>query len=266
MADYSKYQEVKVERDGPLLTVTFDRPEVRNSISWEMHDELDLLWHEVGLDQEVGAIIITGSGDRAFSSGGNVKNMQKRTSAGPDWRGSFLGPKRLIGNLLEIEQPIVAAVNGDAIGLGASIAFACDIIVANEKARFADTHVKVGLVAGDGGTLLWPMMMSIHKAKEYLMTGDFLLAKDAERLGIINYALPYEEVMPKAREIALRLANGPKWAIRWTKGAVNKILRERHNLIMDTSLATEYLTLMTDDHREAAAAWAERRQPHYTGR
>jgi enoyl-CoA hydratase/carnithine racemase len=179
----------------------------------------------------------------------------------------FVGPKRLIADMLEVEQPIIGAINGDAVGLGASVALNCDIVVANERARFADTHVKnLGVVAGDGGTVAWPLMMGIHKAKEYLLTGDLLLAADAAKFGFINYALPGDEVMPKAREIALRLANMPPWPVRWTKTVINKIVRERLNLTMDSALALEWLTFTSEDHREAVSAWNERRPGVYKGK
>jgi enoyl-CoA hydratase/carnithine racemase len=167
--------------------------------------------------------------------------------------------------MLDVQQPIIGAINGDAVGLGATIALACDIVVANETARFADTHVKnLGVAAGDGGTVLWPMMMGIHKAKEYLLTGDFLVASDAAKAGMINYAVPAAEVLPKAREIALKLAYGPVWAIRWTKTAMNKILREQLNLTLDTARFAEQICFASEDHQEAVKAFRQKRQPEYT--
>jgi enoyl-CoA hydratase len=265
MPDYGKYKELKLDFEGRLLTVTLNRPEVRNALVGDMHLELEEIWQDIAVDDSVGAVIITGAGDRAFSAGGDIKGMNQ-SAGGPATVRGFVGPKRIISNLLEVEQPVIAAVNGDAIGLGASVALNCDIIVASERARFADTHVRIGLVAGDGGVVAWPLMMGIHKAKEYLLTGDWLPAPEAHRYGMINYCLPAEEVMPKAREIALRLANGPTWAIRWTKTSINKIVRERLNLVMDTSLATEWLSIRTEDHKEAARAFVEKRPPVYKGR
>jgi enoyl-CoA hydratase/carnithine racemase len=265
MPDYSKYQELLLEFEGRVLTITLNRPEARNAFTEGMQLELEALWHDIAVDDQIGAVILTGAGDRAFSAGGDVKKMN-RMAAAPQAIRSLVGPKRQIANLLEVEQPIIAAVNGDAVGLGASIALSADIIVASERARFADTHVRVGLVAGDGGVVAWPLMMGIHKAKELLLTGDWLPAPEAARFGMINYCVPFEEVMPKARELAHRLANGPTWAIRWTKTSINKIVRERLNLVMDTSLATEYLTFLTEDHKEAASAFLERRPPTFKGR
>lgn len=269
MADYGQFQDLKAELQERVLTVTLNRPASLNAFGGMMHQELEEFWHLVQMDDAVGAIIITGAGDRAFSAGGDVKRMARDASGQAGSRSmarSFVGAKRLIGGMLEVEQPIIGAINGVAVGLGATIAFTCDIIIASERARFADTHVRVGLVDGDGGCVTWPLMMGLPKAKEHLLTGDWLSAQDAERLGIINYVVPQDQVLPKAREFAVRLANGPIWAIRWTKTTVNKIVRERFNLMMDTGLATEWLTMGSEDHREAVRAWTERREPQFTFR
>jgi enoyl-CoA hydratase/carnithine racemase len=267
LLDLSRYHGLKLDVDDGVMTVTIDNPAERNAMTPEMFDEMHHIWRDITDDETIHVVILTATGNRAFSAGGNVKDMAERRSGnGVNWRGSFLKSKRLLEDMLAVEQPIICALNGDAYGLGATLALMCDIIVANERARLADSHVKVGLVAGDGGALAWPLMMSIHKAKEHLLRGNPLLAADAARLGIINYAVPYEEVMPKAREIARELADGAPWAIRWTKTAVNKIAREHLNLLIDTSLATEWLTFMSDDHAEAARAFVEKRTPQFIGR
>lgn len=275
MLKLEDYRTIELTREDRLLTVTLNPMKPVEPGARQISAELCQLWYEVAVDDSVGAIILTGTGPKTFWTGANVAAMGAAEKGAKDAGGppprragtSFVEPKRLIASLLEVEQPIVCALNGDAVGLGASVALNCDIIVANERARLADTHVKnLGVVAGDGGTVAWPLMMGIHKAKEYLLTGDLLLAADAARMGWINYALPGDEVMPKAREIALRLANGPQWAIRWTKTTVNKIARERLNLTMDTALALEWLAFVTEDHGEAVAAWNERRPGVFKGR
>src|SRR5207237_7007168 len=141
----------------------------------------------------------------------------------------------LVQNMLDVEQPIIGAINGDAVGLGATIALLCDVIVASEKARFADTHVRVGIVAGDGGAVIWPLLIGPARAKEFLMRGNFINGADAMKMGLVNYAVPAEQVMAKAGEIARELADGPTWAIRWTKLSVNKWLKEQVNLVLDAS-------------------------------
>jgi enoyl-CoA hydratase len=267
MFDRSQYKALKLDLDDRVLTITIDNAEQRNAMTPEISVEMHAIWRDVTNAKDVDAIILTAAGDRAFSAGGNVRNMAVNFEKDPkNWQGSTLPPRRLLQDMLDVEQPIICALNGDAYGLGASIAMMCDIIVANEKARLVDSHVRVGLVAADGGTLTWPLSMSIHKAKEHLMRGLPLLASDAAQLGIINYAVPYEEMMPKAQEIARELADGATWAIRWTKASVNKILRERLNLMVDAAVAAEWISFMSDDHREAINAMAERRTPKFTGR
>ena len=263
------YESFDVHREDRLVTITFNHPETLNAVTPTLHEELAEFFHQVSEDPGVGCIILTGEG-RAFSAGANFKRLRARieTEEGdnrPEIR-SIVYSKRLIVSMLEVEQPIIGAVNGDAIGLGATLAFACDIIVANERARFADTHVKnLAVPAGDGGAIMWPLMMPIHKAKEYLLTGDFLVAGDAARWGYINYALPADEVMPKALELGKRFAYGPPWAQRWTKTTVNKVLRERLNLLLDTGLLAERACFFTDDHHEAVSAFLEKRPPNYAG-
>ena len=171
--------------------------------------------------------------------------------------------RRIVQNMLDVEQPIVAAINGDALGFAANVALLCDITVAAETAKLADTHVALGAVAGDGGAVIWPLLIGPNRAKEYLMLGDSITGADAARIGLVNYAVPADQVLPKARELAQRLADGPTWAIRWSKLAVNKWLKQQANLIMDAGLAYEALTLTTQDHKEAVKALVEKRKPNF---
>src|SRR4029077_14668156 len=148
---------------------------------------------------------------------------------------------------------------------GATLALLCDITVVSEKARLADTHVKVGIVAGDGGALIWPLLIGPNRAKEFLMRGNFINGAEAGRIGMANYAVALELVMPKARELAQELADGPTWAIRWSKVSVNKWLKQQANLILDASLAYEMMTFGTEDQKEAVRAFVEKRKPNYVG-
>jgi len=191
------------------------------------------------------------SGTLASASGGKAERITAAEG------------RRIVQNMLDVEQPIIGAINGDAVGLGATIALLCDIIVASEEARFADTHVKVGVVAGDGGAVIWPLLIGPHRAKEFLMRGNFISGAEAGRIGMVNYAVAPDQVMPKARELAQELADGPTWAIRWSKLAVNKWLKQQANLILDASLAYEMVTFTTEDHREAARAFVEKRKPNF---
>jgi enoyl-CoA hydratase/carnithine racemase len=263
--DYSRYKLIKVEKDDKIAVFTLNRPEALNAINAELHTELEDIFGDVAQDNDVNAVVLTGAG-RAFCSGGDVKGMDARQFGDPlKARVPLRYGKRLIHNMIEVEQPIIAAVNGDAVGLGATLALFCDIIIASEKARFGDPHVRVGLVAGDGGAVIWPLLCGVAKAKEYLMTGDLISAAEAERIGLINHTVPPGEVMPKAMELAHRLANGPTRAIRWTKLACNKRLRDEVNLVLDASLAVETISMLTEDHKEAARAFVEKRSPKFKG-
>jgi len=268
MPDYGRYQCIKVEKDDKLATVTFNRPDALNAVNNQLHDELEHIWIDLAGDSEINAILLTGAG-RAFSAGGDVKGMANRwgTEEGRKWAIEIAtAGRRLIQNMLDVEQPIIGAINGDAMGLGANIALLCDVIVMSETARIADTHVKVGIVAGDSGAIIWPLLVGPARAKEFLMRGTIITGADAAKMGLVNYSVPADQVMGKAHEIARELADGPTYAIRWTKMSVNKFLKQQVNLILDSSLAYEMLTFHTEDHREAARAFIEKRKPKFTGK
>ena len=266
---YKEFSTLEVQQDGRLLIVTLNRPESLNAVGGGMHEHLEDLWALVRRDSSVGAVLLRGAG-RAFCAGGDVKGMAATATTERSVPGStanmLIGAKTLISNMLEVEQPIVAAVHGYAMGLGATIALCSDVVIAAEDAVLADTHVSIGLVAGDGGAVIWSLLLPINTAKYYLMTGDRITGKDAERLGLVVRAVPADQLQAEAEAVARRLANGPSMAIRFTKTSVNKVLRERVNLLLDTSLILEAATMYSEDHREATSAFVEKRDPAYTGR
>jgi enoyl-CoA hydratase len=267
--DYSFYKRFKIEKEGRLAIVTLNRPEARNAIDHQTHVELLRLFVDLAEDAETFAILLTGAGD-TFTVGGDVKGMKDRPAGDVVLdENAVLDPgpaRRIVHNLLDCEKPIVCAINGHAIGLGATLALLCDITVASETAKIADPHVKIGLVAGDGGAAIWPLLVGPNRAKEYLMRGMALTGAEAERVGLVNYAVPADQVYAKAHEIARELADGATWAIRWTKLSVNKWLKDQVNLILDTSMALEIATFGTEDHKEAVKAFIEKRKPVFTGR
>ncbi len=266
MADYSRYEFIRVEKEERLATVTLNRPDSLNAVNPGLHRELEQIWLDLADDDEVNAIVLTGAG-RAFCAGGDVKGMSSGQLTGAGSRSNLAAHgRRIVQNMLEVEQPIIGAINGDAVGLGATIALLTDVIVASEKARFGDTHVRVGIVAGDGGAVIWPLLIGPARAKEFLMRGNLVNGAEAARMGLVNYAVAPEQVMAKAREIARELADGATLAIRWTKLAVNKWLKQQVNMILDASLAYEIVTMTTEDHREAARAFVEKRKPAFKGR
>ena len=167
--------------------------------------------------------------------------------------------------MLDLEKPIVCRLNGAAAGLGASIALLCDVIVANNAALIGDPHVKVGLVAGDGGAVIWPQLIGFARAKEFLMTGEMLPAARAAEIGLINYAVPADQLDSKVAEVVGKILANPRWAVRWTKTATNIPLKMLANQICDAALAYETLANLTTDRREAVAAFVEKRKPTFSG-
>ncbi len=267
--DYSRYQFIKVEKQDKVAVVTFNRPDSLNAFVLGMHGEMEDIMAQINLDEDVNAVVITGAG-RGFCAGADVGGQDKKasswTTADRVYSVRQQRGRRLINNMLEMRQPTIAAVNGAAAGLGATIALFCDIVVASEKARFGDTHIRIGLVPGDGGCAIWPLLVGMSKAKELLWTGEIINAPEALRLGLVSYMVPPEELMPKAMEIANRLAKGPATAIEYTKRALNKRLREDVNLVMDFSDAAQSLMYFTDDHKEGPRAFMEKREARFTGR
>jgi enoyl-CoA hydratase len=251
----SKYKYLLVDkRPSGVAVVTMNRPEILNAVNWEMHDELEQVFVDLDRDKAVGAIVLTGAG-RGFCSGGDQKSLDKSPIPSPT-----RGGRHLIRNLLDVEVPVIAAVNGAAVGLGATLALMCDVIFAQSTARFADTHVTAGVVAGDGGAVIWPLLIGPVRAKHYLMTGAFVSAEQAASMGMINEVIADRDVREVAIEYAEMLASGPRDAINWTKYSVNKIIKEYTHLLLDTSIALETITFATPERREAVAAFAEKRK------
>ncbi|MBN9426762.1 MAG: enoyl-CoA hydratase/isomerase family protein [Burkholderiales bacterium] len=268
MVAYETYEHLKIEVADKVALVVLNRPEVRNAMNRTMIRELQRIWRDLADDKSVHAVVLTGAGTH-FSVGGDVKQMSSRPGGdflneGEQWDPAV--SRRLVQQLLELDKPIVCAINGDAAGLAATIALFCDISVMADTARIGDPHVRVGLVAGDGGAVIWPLLIGMLRAKEYLLRGVMVPAREAERVGLVNYCLPPDQVLTKAREIAAELAGGATWAVRWTKLAINAAIKERANLVLPASYAYEHITMEMEDHKEAATAFKEKRKPAFKGR
>jgi enoyl-CoA hydratase len=265
--DYSRYQYLSVRRENKIATLTLNQPDNRNAIHAEMHAELEHVWLDLAADRDINVIVLTGAG-RTFSAGGDIKRMVSRFGTEEGWQYSLDIPaatRRLFQNILEVGQPIIAAVNGDAVGLGATLALFCDIAVIADSAKFGDSHVKVGLVAGDGGAVVWPLLVGPARAKEFLMRGKLMSGVEAHSLGLVNHAVPSEEVMAYSLKLAEELNSLPPLAVRWTKLSVNKWMKHQLNLILDASIAYEMLSINSNDHHEAAKAFMEKRPPVFRG-
>jgi enoyl-CoA hydratase len=259
---YENYQRLLFRRRDRVLTVSMNRPQARNAADMVMHNELSRVFRDVARDPDTAVVILTGEGE-AFSAGGDILAMREKINDRSLWVQTVVEAREIFYSMLDLEKPIVARVNGHASGLGATLAVYSDIVVAVEGAKFADPHVKVGLVAGDGGALMWPLLVGFQKAKEYLFLGDQITAKEAERVGLINYCVPPQDLDSKVDELADRLANGSGRAIGWTKLAINMTLRQLALSSMESGFGLETLSQMSRDHEEAVAAFAEKRTPDF---
>ena len=201
------YQTMLIEkRDNGVAVVTLNRPERLNAVNAAMHHELARFTREAEADRDVKVVVLAAAG-RAFCAGGDFGGDSEAGGL------SLEEGRQIVDHILELRKPIVSAVQGYAMGLGATIGLLCDVVVAGKSTVIADTHVKMGIGAGDGGQVIWPLLMGVNRAKYYLMTGDRLAADEAERLGLVNFVVEPDELLPKALEIAERLARGPSMAI-----------------------------------------------------
>lgn len=254
-----EYNHLDVNLDGDVLRVTFDRPERLNAVNSGVHEELSYVFDEasrLGKNHDARVVVLSGTG-RAFSAGGDVKEMDD----GVTW--DYHESRNIVSGIVDCELPVIAKVNGDAIGLGATIALACDIVVASEEARIGDTHTSVGLVAGDGGAVFWSMLVGPNKAKEMLMTGNLLTAEEGDDLGLFNHVVPLDELDEFVKDIVDDLATSPQWAIRYTKMTINTAVQDRINQVLLQGLALERNSVHHPDHAEAVDAFKEGREPNF---
>lgn len=251
------YETLLLTRQGRRLTIAFNRPEVLNAFGPVMHGEIVEALRFAARDQGSDVIVLTGAG-RAFSAGGDLARMEECIADPEEFVGEAVNAKLLIFALLDIEKPVVARVNGAAVGLGATIALFCDVIFAAESARIGDPHVRIGLVAGDGGAVIWPQLVGFARAKEYLMTGRLLTAGEAAAMGLVNHAVPDAELDATVDAFCGELEAGATQAIRWTKTVVNLELKRIAHALMDPGLAYEAQSVRTDAHRNAVGAMREK--------
>jgi enoyl-CoA hydratase len=249
---------------APILVCTIDNPaSAYNAVDASLHADFATLFAWLRRTTHARAIVLTGS-KKAFCAGGDFAWFEElRTIEALEHLRH--DAKAIINDLLDIEVPVVAAINGPAVGLGASIALLTDAAIMASNATIADPHVRVGIVAGDGGTTVWPLVLGPMLAKRYLLTGDPVTADDALRLGLVTHVVAPEAVFEEALAFAGRLADGAPLALRGTKAAVNKLIKDALNVSFDSATNAEIVTLLSHDHAEALAARAERREPRFTG-
>lgn len=260
MSDLPQFNTLLFAREGRLLRLTFNRPDAMNAINLELHDELaDALWFAQG-DPGSDVLVITGAG-RAFSAGGDLDHIARSAEQPHLFDHEARMAKRIVYTLLDIDKPVVCRLNGHAVGLGATIALLCDVIFAAEGAKIGDPHVGIGLVAGDGGAVIWAQRIGLARAKEYLFTGDLVTAKKAAEIGLVNHCLPIDELDAAVDAFCAKLLTGAMGAIRMTKVLTNLELKRIAHAVMETGIAMESLSVRSADHREGIAALREKRKP-----
>jgi enoyl-CoA hydratase len=241
-------EDVVLRRDGNVSVVTFNKPDILNAIDARCGQALIDRLREADADPDTGAIVLTGAG-RAFSAGGDIRNMGKQPLVERvnhrDWDLTY--------QILAIEKPLIAMVNGPAIGLGLTIALLCDCVYASLDAKLGDTHVQFGLVAGDGCAVTLPLLIGPHRAKELMMSGRLFTGAEAERLGIVNHAVPAGELTAQAMAFAHDLASKPAFAVRATKALINRHVRASAHEVLDAGLAWERMSMRMPEHAEAVA-------------
>ena len=263
--DQARYSALRFERAGRVLTITMDPGHKANIVTRRLHDEMAQVFHEAAEDPESDVIILTGAGS-VFCGGGDMNWLRDDLTNGfAPFAVESLVMKRIVQGLVDCPKPVIARVNGDAMGFGASVALLCDVVIAVETARFADPHVRVGLSAGDGGAVIWPQLIGFAKAKHYLLTGEPLHAIEAERLGLITFAIKPEEFDDYVAKYAQKLARGAQSAIRFTKVTANLALRSLLVSVFEAGAAYEGLCKYTADYREGVTALLEKRRPNFTG-
>ena len=260
--DYGEYRHLAFDpRPTGVLLITLNRPDVLNATNERLHWELTQVWRTVDADPAVRVALVTGAG-RAFSAGGDL-GMVEATAGNPAAVARTLREASdLVYNMLDLDKPVVSAINGVAVGAGLVVALLADVSIAAEDARLTDGHTRLGVAAGDHAAIIWPLLCGMAKARYYLLTSDFLDGREAERIGLVSLCVPAARLMDTAWDVATRLARGSQPSIRWTKRALNNWLRQA-GPIFDQSLALEMLSFMNPDVLEGVRAIRERREPEF---
>ena len=260
--DYSKYKELKATQKDRILTITINRPDDMNAVNKQLHADFSTIFVDAEYDDDVDIVILTGAG-KSFCAGGDLKWLLG-VHGDPVATAYHINHDRKIQNaMLDMEKPIIAKVNGPAVGLGCSLALFCDFVYATPRSKFADPHVSVGLVAGDGGCVMWPQLIGYARAKKYLLTGEVIPANDALDMGLITEVIDEAEIDAAVLQLAEKLRDGAKYAIRWTKTSINAGLKVIANSIIDRAAAFENVTQLMEDHKIALQAFSDKEVPRF---
>jgi len=243
------------------VLITINRPEVMNATNARLHWELTQVWRTIDADPAARVALVTGAG-RAFSAGGDISLVEEMAGNAEAVARTMREAADLVYNIIDLDKPVISAINGVAVGAGLVVALLADISIIAETARFTDGHTRLGVAAGDHAAIIWPLLCGMAKAKYYLLTSDFIDGREAERIGLVSRCVPADKVMETALGVAEALAGGSQHAIRFTKRALNNWLRQA-GPIFDQSLALEMLCFGFEDVKEGARAIREKRAPSF---
>lgn len=263
MSDFLIY-----EQDGPLVTLTMNQPEQRNPLTGNTAiPEFLAAIDRIHDDQQVRCVILTGNGP-SFCAGGDIREMKRQSTdavSEMDIRHDYRrGIQRLTLSLFNLEVPVIAAINGHAIGAGLDLACMCDIRIASENAKFAESFIKLGIIPGDGGAWLLPRVIGMSRAAELAFTGDMIDAQQALAFNLVSRVVPQGELMDAARALALRITQHPSHGVRLTKRLMREALHARLDSVLELSAVYQAVSHKTADHREAVEAFLEKRAPHFS--
>ncbi len=260
--NYADFRHLTFEsKPNGVLLVTINRPEVLNAANARLHWEFTQIWPVVDADPKTRVVVVTGAG-KAFSAGGDLSLVEDMAGNPDALSRTMREASDLVYNMINLDKPVVSAINGVAVGAGLVVALMADVSIISETARFTDGHTRLGVAAGDHAAILWPLLCGMAKAKYYLLTADFIDGREAERIGLVTMCVPPDQVMGKALDVADRLARGSQISIQWTKRALNNWLRQA-GPIFDQSLALEMLSFSYPDVREGVKAIREKRTPAF---
>lgn len=252
--------------EGNIASIVLNRPEEKNAFSNAMID----LWQEAleaaRADSSVRVVILTGNGD-TFCSGGNIRDMADGKLVSWDMK-NFLweGVHRIVLAMEDLDKPVIAAINGAAMGAGLDMALMCDMRLCSDRARLCESYILMGLVPGDGGAFFLPRLVGVAKAMELLLTGEVIDPQEALRIGLVNRVVPHESLLEQATKLALKIASQPPQAVRMMKRAVHQSLTSPLRAHLDYISSQLSLLSETEDHREAARSFLEKRKPVFTGK
>lgn len=258
------YETILVKKEKSVATITLNRPEAMNALSPVMGGEIEKAIQEIARDEEVRAVVITGAG-RAFSAGGDLKTMQKKMTA----KEALVRIDRITGfvkAMLDLPKPIIAAVNGHAVGAGCNIALACDIVIASEKAVFSESFARVGLMPDCGGIFLLPRQVGLNRAKELVFTAKTITAQEAEKIGLVNRVVPAEALEGESRKLAEELASMPTLAIGAAKRLLNQTFESSFLALLQGENNAQTVLRQTEDHEEGVQAFVGKRKPVFKGK